>query len=301
MSAPPPAELPRVAVVVVNWNNLQDTVRCLESLLRSDYPAFQAIVVDNGSSGDDVARLRERFGETVQVIPLGRNLGFAGGCNVGIQEALAQGADYVLLLNNDALVAPDCLRELVRAARARPDAAALCPKIYHLDRPGVIQSAGGRVSAWRGRSYQVGRDEPDRGQYDEPAERDYTDGACMLMSRPAIEAVGLLDEEYFAYWEETDWCDRARSRGFKCYYVPTARAWHRGITSFSSQRYRYLYRRSAFLFLRKRRNRLYCLSALLYHILVLAPAYLLRRPRALLYIPTEARALLWHLRHRVRR
>ncbi len=288
-----------MAVIVVNWNGLPDTEACVESVLRSTYPRLLVMVVDNGSQGDDVAVLRRRFGQRVEVVEAGRNLGYAGACNLGIGRALAQGADLMLLLNNDARLAPTCIEELVQAALALPDAAAFCPKVYFAERPWVIQSTGGRVSLWRGTACQVGRGEEDRGQWDRLEPRDYADGACMLLTRRAVEEVGLLDEEYFAYWEETDWCFRARERGFRCYYVPTAQAWHRGASSFSLSRYRFYYRRGAFMFLRKRAGLPQVVSAFLYHVLVRAPFYLLRRPWDVGRLLVEARALLWHLRHRV--
>ena len=137
----------KVAVIIINWNGLADTVECLESLRVIAYPNYETIVVDNGSSGDDVQVLRERFGGSVHLIASGENLGFAGGCNLAIREALAGDADYVLLLNNDVTVDPNFLNEMVRAAEERPEAAALCPKICFYDRPTVICSTGGQVNA----------------------------------------------------------------------------------------------------------------------------------------------------------
>jgi hypothetical protein len=118
----------------------------------------------------------------------------------------------------------------------------------------------------------------------------------MLMRRPALERVGLLDEEYFAYWEETDWCARAAEAGSNCYYVPTARVWHR---TARSQRpdadYYYLFRRNAFLFLRKRKSLLHLLSALALYLFVSGPFYLIRHPTAVRRLAGETRAILWHL------
>src|SRR3990170_339667 len=206
---------PRVAVVVLNWNGLADTSECLESLRAIAYPNYETIVMDNGSSGDDAEVLQQRFGDSIRLIVSPRNLGFAGGCNSAMRDALAGEADYVLLLNNDVTVDPQFLDELVRAAEGLPDAAALCPKIYFHDRPTVICSTGGRLNPLAGAARQVGRGEEDRGQYEQVAERDYADGACMLIKREALERVGLLDEEYFAYWEETDWCARAAEAGYR--------------------------------------------------------------------------------------
>jgi len=288
--------LPKTAIIVLNWNGLADTCECLNSLRTITYPNRDIIVVDNGSSGDDAQVLQERFSDFIGMIVSPENLGFAGGCNLGIRQALALGADYVLLLNNDVTVDPSFLAEMVRAAEELPDAAALCPKVYFYDRPTVICSTGGRVHPWVGAARQVGRGEEDRGQYDRIAVRDYADGACMLIKREALARVGLLDEEYFAYWEETDWCARASEAGYRSYYVPTARVWHKTARSQApDNNYYFLFRRNAFLFLRKRKTPLHLLSALLLYLFVLGPFYLIRHPRAIRRLPGEARAFLWHL------
>ena len=287
---------PKVTLVVLNWNGLADTSECLDCLGAVTYPNYQTIVVDNGSFGDDAKALRERFGDSARVIASPENLGFAGGCNLAMREALAGDADYVLLLNNDVTVDRRFLDELVRAAEGLPDAAALCPKIYFQDPPNVICSTGGRVNPWAGAARQVGRGEEDRGQYEEVATRDYADGACMLIKREALERVGLLDEEYFAYWEETDWCARAAEAGYRCYYVPAARVWHKTARSQAPDSdYYYLFRRNALLFLRKRKSPLHVLSAVMLYLFVFAPFYLVRHPGAIRRLPGEARALFWHL------
>lgn len=287
---------PKVTSVVLNWNGLADTSECLDCLGAVTYPNLETIVVDNGSFGDDARALRERFGDSARVIASPKNLGFAGGCNLAMREALAGDADYVLLLNNDVTVDRRFLDELVRAAEGLRDAAALCPKIYFHDRPTVICSTGGRLNPWAGAARQVGRGEEDRGQYEQVAERDYADGACMLIKREALERVGLLDEEYFAYWEETDWCARAAEAGYRCYYVPAARVWHKTARSQAPDSdYYYLFRRNALLFLRKRKSPLHVLSAVMLYLFVFAPFYLVRHPGAIRRLPGEARALLWHL------
>ena len=293
----------KVTVIVINWNGLADTSECLESLKSIKYPNRGTIVIDNGSSGDDAQLLQERFGDSIRLIVSSANLGFAGGANLAIREALAGDADYVLLLNNDVTLDPEFLDELVGAAERLPRAAAVCPKIYFHDESTVICSTGGRVNPWAGTARQVGRGEEDHGQYEEVAERDYADGACMLIRRDVLERVGLLDEEYFAYWEETDWCARAAEAGYKCYYVPAARVWHKTARSLTPDaEYYYLFRRNALLFLRKRKSPLHLLSAVTLYLFVFGPFYLIRHPGAVRRLPGEARALFWHLtslfRHR---
>ncbi len=205
-------------------------------------------------------------------------------------------------MNNDTVVDPAFLSGLVQAAEDFPEGAALCPKICHYDRPGVLRSTGGLMSPWTGRARQVGRDRPDEGGQERVEERDYADGSCMLIGRSALGRVGLLDEDYFAYWEEMDWCDRAREAGIMSYYVPSARIWRKGTSMFTHPGEScYLLRRNAFLFLRKRKRAYHVVTAALFHLFVRAPLYFLRHPAALGRLTTEARALLWHLTNSVRR
>jgi len=187
---------------------------------------------------------------------------------------------------------------MVQAAESLPDAGALCPKTTFYGRPDVIYSTGGTVSLWKGAARQVGRGRRDKGQFDELATRDYADGVCMLIPRRALELVGLLDEDYFAYWEETDWCLRARRAGLKCYYVPNARVWHVAERSqHPDAAFHYLYRRNALLFVRKRGSRLQMATAMAMHVLVYGPLYFLRHPWKFARAAAEAKALIWHARN----
>jgi hypothetical protein len=216
-----------VTVIVLHWNGLADTLECLESLADLDYPAYGVAVVDNGSDDGVGAAVRERF-PTVTVLENGQNLGYAGGNNVGLEYALAQGADYALLLNNDTQVAPDFVRRLVDAAEGDPLIGMAGPTIYYYGQPNVIWSAGGRIDWQRGSTRMVGLDEPDEGQCGtEPRRIDFVTGCALLVRRAVMERVGLLDERFFAYYEETEWCVRAGRAGFKIVHVPSARIWHK--------------------------------------------------------------------------
>jgi GT2 family glycosyltransferase len=204
----------------------------------------------------------------------------------------------VLLLNNDTIVEPDFLTALVKAAREIPDLAAVCPKTMFYGEPRRIYSTGGSVSIWRGAATQVGRGEMDHGQFDEIAERDYADGVCMLIPANAIQKVGLLDEQYFAYWEETDWCVRAKSKDLYCYFIPQARVWHKADRSRAPDaKFHYLYRRNALLFVRKRGTGLHMATALGMHIFVYGPTYFLRHPTRITRAAAEFKALFWHARN----
>jgi GT2 family glycosyltransferase len=215
-----------------------------------------------------------------------------------MRRALENGADYVLLLNNDTVVDPEFLTALIRAAREVPDLAAACPKTLFYRQKQTIYSTGGMVSTWRGAARQVGRGEKDNGRYDEIAERDYADGVCMLIPAAALREVGLLDEQYFAYWEETDWCVRAKGAGRHCYYIPQARVWHKADRSQSPDSgFHYLYRRNALLFVRKRGSGLQLGTALAMHVFVYGPAYFLRHPTRIARAAAEVKALFWHARN----
>jgi GT2 family glycosyltransferase len=303
-------DAPAVCTIVLNWNGLADTRECLGSLRNVDYPANRVIVVDNGSESDEAGVLEKEFGGFIEVIRNASNLGFAGGMNVGIRRALEAGAEYVLLLNNDVIVDPAFLKELVNGAKTCDHLAAACPTTYFFDDRDRIYSTGGVVNLWTGTARQVGRGklfprDPEtsrRGKWviiEVPtamiAPRDYADGVCMLMAREAIEKVGLLDEAYFMYWEETDWCIRARRLGLKSYYVSAAKVWHKAERSLTStDDFHYHYQRNALLFVRKRGNALQLVSALLTHLLVYAPWYLVRRPGRIGRALAEWRAVLWN-------
>jgi GT2 family glycosyltransferase len=292
----------RVTTIVLNWNGIDDSRECLKSLQRVSYPNNRIIVVDNGSDGDEATRLEHEFKGLIEMIRNELNLGFAGGANVGIRAALQHGTDYVLLLNNDVTVDRGFLDAMVEAASKRPRLAALCPRAYFADRPDVIYSTGGAVNLWTGVARQIGRDDKDRGQFDRSARRDYADGLCMLIPAPALQAVGLLDEEYFAYWEETDWCVRAREKGLRCYYVPAAKVWHKAARSQeASDEFNYRYRRNALMFVRKRGGPLKLATALAAQAFYYAPLYFIHHPNRLGRAFAEIRAVLWHLSNRVRR
>jgi GT2 family glycosyltransferase len=213
----------RLVAVVLNWNGGDDTLDALASL-----EGIEAICVDNGSTDGSDERVEERSPQ-VELIRTGANLGFAGGNNVGLRRALERGADWVLLLNNDATAEPGLAEALARAAAARPDAGLLACKVLAGDGL-TVQYAGARVLAWLGYSgRQRGHGGPD--VYDEPGDVDRADGAAMAVSAAAAERAGLLDERLFAYVEDVDWSLRIRRAGFAVVFVPDARVRHRGSAS----------------------------------------------------------------------
>lgn len=308
--------LPKVYIVVLNYNGWADTIECLESLSRLTYANYQIIVVDNHSKDNSVQHIREwtegkravaleesnllrhlsyppvdkplpfalyKPDETghqltapndqaLTILCSDANLGFAGGNNVGLRYALKQGdADYIWLLNNDTVVTPDSLSQLVECythdATQRVGLVGCKIKYYHL--PDVIQCvAGSYYNKWLGYSRQIGNHETDRGQYDDVAmQPDLINGACMLVSVPFLQSVGLLNEEYFLYFEEQDWAERARRHGFTLSYSAKAVIYHKEGTTIGGGQWRgntrfsdFYFSRSKLLFTERYFNRLTVLS-----------------------------------------
>jgi len=215
-----------IAVVVVNWNGRHLLDACLESVAGQLPAPDRVIVVDNGSTDGSLAHLGSRWPGVV-ALDAGANLGFSGGNNLGIRNALAAQAELILLLNNDAQLLPGALAELVAGlAEAGPAAWASAPKILYRARPETIWSAGGRFDWWRGLPLDRGFNDADRGQYDRNELVEFANACCLLMRASALEAVGLLDEAYFMYFEDADLAARALAAGGRVAYRPAARVLH---------------------------------------------------------------------------
>jgi hypothetical protein len=245
---------PKVSIIVLNWNGKDDTLECLESVCQIDYPNFDIIVVDNGSSDDSVKAIQNKFPE-VTVLETKRNLGFAGGNNVGIRYALKHGAEYILLLNNDTIVDSHLLKSFINASRVVQQEAIWGAKIYYYSQPDKIWYAGARWVNKVSGFHHVGQGCIDNGQdYSSIVETDYACGCALFINAELLNRIGLLDEEFFLTFEETDLCYRARRAGFKSYFVPEAKVWHKVSTSFGGERsalYSYFLMRNRLLWAEK--------------------------------------------------
>ncbi len=218
---------PLVVTVILNTNRREDTLACLASLACSSYPNHRIIVLDNASSDGSVAAIRDVYPD-VRVIELSENLGYAGNNNVGIQAAIESGARWIWVLNEDTVVAPDCISRLVAAAEADPHIGIVGPLVYHHNEPDVIQSAGGRLGgSWE--ALHVAQNETDRGQLAGPRDVDWISGCAILVRREVVEQCGMLDARFFYYWEEVEWCLRARRAGWHIVHVAAAKLWHKGV------------------------------------------------------------------------
>lgn len=216
----------RVSTIVVNWNAREDTRECVESLIKSDCPELDIILVDNASTDGSVEYLRSLF-PGITVLENSTNERFALGSNRGMRHALERGAEYVFLLNNDAIVEKTTIGRLLRALEGSPRTGLVGPKILYFSKKDVIWSAGGDVNFWTGITRHRGIREKDVGQFDYAAEVGYLTGCALMARREFVEKVGFLDPSYHIYGEDADWCLRARKAGFGVVYVPGARAWHK--------------------------------------------------------------------------
>jgi GT2 family glycosyltransferase len=216
----------KTIVVVLNWNSHEMTADCIRSLLAMDAAEFEVLVVDNGSS-DGSAEILSREFPQIAVLPQGRNLGFAAGCNVGMQRALAVGAEHVLLLNNDTIVDTHLLRALLDKAEDHQNAAMVSPKIYYHALPDCLWWVGGTFNLWTGIPKHVDLRKKDNGKHDIARKIDWATGCAMLVRASALRKVGLFDEHFFLNAEDLDLSIRMRRAGYEIWYAPKARLWHK--------------------------------------------------------------------------
>lgn len=215
-----------VYIIVLNWNGKDDTLECVKSLQQINYSDYKIIIVDNGSEDDSVFEIKKNFPE-IKIIENKKNLGFAGGNNIGIKYAVENKADYILLINNDTTVDSNFLSELVQAGEADEKIGALGSKIYFHSEPNRIWFAGGKVNWLKNKGTHLGLDEIDNGQDNKIGEVDYLTGCCLLVKREVVEKIGDLAEDYFLYYEDTDFSLRTKNAGYKILYVPASKIYHK--------------------------------------------------------------------------
>lgn len=214
---------PKVGIIVLHWRGVEDTLRCIRSVCNSLFTSYLLVVVNNGSREDSALILTDH--PDLEVLETGRNLGYTGGNNCGIRYALAHGCDYILLLNNDAIIAPEAVSELVAAAQFHPQAGFLGPVVYIREDPQRILTSGGvLVNGWM--AVLDGLGQVGQTGSNGVVEKTFLSGCALFVSKQAIDRIGMLDEDFFAYQEDVEWCYRGSKAGFKVLLVPAAKAWH---------------------------------------------------------------------------
>jgi len=255
--------MPKIYIIILNYNTGSDILECLESLKDILYTNHKILVVDNDSTDDSVKQInlyiQQHASQPIKLYELKKNYGYAGGNNRGIKKALAQDADYVLILNPDTIVEKNFLQKLVSVAEEYKHQGKLAffgPRIYLYPEPSTlnpkhIYSNGGFInwSQTKGTLKDYGKSATEVTEH-EPFETDYVSGTCLLISKGAIQKVGLMREDYFLYYEDTDWAIRARKQGIAQVIVPTSIIWHKVSTSTKAGSPSYIYYHT--------RNGLYC-------------------------------------------
>lgn len=219
----------KVSVIIVNYCHPEITMKCINSIKGNSHLITNIIVVDNASPDDSYEFLKNKVPYDVVLIKADENHGFAAGNNIGIKYALENGADYIMLLNNDTEIAPNMISILLQYTN---DNIVTAPKMYYYDDPKRIWFAGGKYYTCSGQFKHIGENELDSQKYDTNIECDFLTGCCFMMTAKVACTVGYLDENYFMYVEDVDYSLRLRNEGVKLMMIPKAKLWHKvGVSS----------------------------------------------------------------------
>jgi len=220
---------PFVVVIVLNYNGKPILQDCLSSLSILDYPNYKLVMIDNGSADGSKEFVEKEF-PNVHVLRTEKNLGYSGGLNLGLKYAFEDcHADYCLYANNDTRIDRDALKHLVEAAELLKDQKAgfLTGKVFYMDHPEIIQTVGISAHPYLWYKGSIGEGEKDNGQYNKIEERIFLDDMYMLVKKDVYFEVGGFDEAFFCHSEEIDWQARAKAKGWKFYFVPGSKIWHK--------------------------------------------------------------------------
>ena len=245
------SKTPLIYVIILNWNLPHFTINCVESVLESNYPNFKTLVVDNGSSDNSSAILRNYFENRIELLTLPVNLGFGQGNNQGIKFALQSGAEYILLINNDTCIDPNMITELCDCALSDRNIGIAGPIIYYSEQPQKIWFSG--IRYWK-QLYVLQRGIHLTADFEKIEDVDFISGCGMLVNRVVWEKIGLFSPEYFMYYEDQDFCLSAKKAGFRIVTATQAKMWHHiasssGGSESASKRYNQV--KSSVIFYRK--------------------------------------------------
>lgn len=285
-----------VSIITVNFNQAEVTEKLIESLRDCTYNYFEIIVVDNASA-EDCSYLKTKYPE-IKLIKSNRNLGFAGGNNLGLKFAKG---NYILFINNDVEVHPNFLEPLIHQLSLDEKAIAVSPKINYFYQQDTIQYAGAQaVNPYTLKNKHRGTGEKDLGQYNKTEVTDYAHGACMLVPRSTISKIGLMHEEYFLYYEEQDWCQRMNHSGGNIYYVYDSIVYHKESisTGKNSPLKTYYLNRNRILFARKNFKGLPFFVSMVYFIGVSIPKNTFSNIKSKAHLKAFYKGLIWNLTHK---
>lgn len=253
----------KVGIVVVNYNGEKFQNECLESIYNMKYKNIEVILVDNGSTDNSIRLAREKF-KDVTIIENNDNLGVAAGNNIGIKYALDNNAEYILLANNDTILEENTLSNLVKVANEN---IIVAPKIYYYKPNDLIWYAGGQINWNLATANHFGIKEKDSQEYNTEKYVDYSPTCCLLIHRRIFEKIGLMDERYFMYCDDTDFCARCIKNGIKILYYPKSYLWHKVSSSTGGEEsplYTYYSNRNRLYFIDKFYNKKLKIKAIFY-------------------------------------
>jgi GT2 family glycosyltransferase len=294
-------QLPLISIVTLTWNTTDVTVDFLRSLNEHcNYPNLEVIIVDNGSKEDPTSVLKAIY-PRAHIILNGKNLGFTGGNNVGIKAAKG---DYLFIVNNDTEFTPGLLEGLLEIFDKYPDAGIVSPKFHYFFHKGTIEYAGyNEVNVFTGRNSMVGCQEKDEGQYNEIKVTNYAHGGGMMVPRKIIDEVGGLFEGFFIYYEEFDWSEQIKKKGYKVYYQPASLIYHKeSMTTGKASPFKTFYHtRNRIWFMRRNMKPGNYFIFLVYFTLFTIPkntaTFILKRQNQ--HLKSFWKAILWHFNHKI--
>lgn len=290
-----------VSIITLNWNSTTVTCEFLSSIKdQNTYKNIEVIVVDNASADDPSTTFLTVYPQ-VKFIRNDKNLGFSGGNNTGIKAA---SGEYLFIVNNDTEFTPGLIETLIDVFHQKPDAGIVCPKFHYYFNKGTIEYAGyKRINIFTGRNGMIGSGEKDTGQYDSIKKTNYAHGGAMMVSKKALEKVGLMPEQFFLYYEELDWSVKFKRKGYSIYFQPSALIYHKEsmTTGKSSPLKTFYLTRNRILFMRRNTPVLGLGVFLIYFTLFTIPKnsfqFLLRREKE--HLRSFWKGILWHFNPKI--
>ena len=258
-----------VYIIVLNYNNYKDTIECIKSLEALNYPNYKIVIIDNKSTDDSNVILKEKYSSKYKYIENSSNLGYGAGNNVGINYALNNNADYICILNNDTIVKADFLIKLVNYMECNLKCGIVGPVLLEHSNPKKVQSSGAVINLLQGDMSCINYNK-DIGELEEEIIKcDYVGGACIVIRRQVIEEIGLIPEEYFLFYEETEWCYKAKKFGYDIICFTPAQIFHKGSVTINTinELSEYLLNRNKILF--EKRNASFIILILFYIYLIM--------------------------------
>jgi len=213
---------PKISIIIIHFFGIDYIIDCLGSVFKSDYPNFEVIVVFNGNKDSSYEIIKQKFPQVISVLNK-KNLGFAKANNQGIKKS---SGEVVFLLNDDIIIHPKLISVLVKELMSSADIGIVGPKIYYRDEPEKIWFAGGMINWVKQETYHLGRNVNDKNWQDNEKKVDFISGCALMIKKEIINKIGLLDEKFFAFYEDADWCQKAKKAGYKIIYVPFGGVWH---------------------------------------------------------------------------